>query len=748
MADRSENRPAGEGVDAMAKRRQGCGVLVASVIAAMAAGSVGAAEIKPTSSASAPDALAQGARYPMFASELKRVRKEVDAAMKAGIDVPVPKDPGGGRTHEQHKRNYTAIYGAGLLYRATGDKAYADYAGKMLLAYAKLYPGLGPHPAASNEAAGRLFWQSLNDAVWLVYSIQGYDAVREALSPQDRQTIEQNVFRPMAKFLSDDQPHVFDIIHNHATWACAAVGMTGYVLNDQAMVNKALKGLDGSGKTGFLRQIDELFSPDGYYTEGPYYQRYALQPFVVFAHAIDANEPGRKIFAYRDGVLLKAIQASVQLTYDGYFFPFNDAMPDKSLQTDELYQAVAIGYGVTRDPSLLSIAKWQGRTTLTAEGLEVARDVAADKAQPFPYASMLLRDGPNGEQGGLAIMRSDPSDRAEVLVVKNTAQGMGHGHYDKLNWILYDNGHPIVTDYGAARFLNIEAKDGGRYLAENNSWAKQTVAHNTLVVNEISHFGGKVKAASALAPRQIFFADAGATKISTAEMVGAYPGVAFRRTLAQVVVEGLTAPLVVDLLTVKGDKPAQYDLPLHFAGQIIDAGFPLQSNVGTRPVLGPAAGYQHLWVDATGTPDATNARLTWINDNRFYTWRMLPPAGASVILAESGANDPKFNLRREPVLIERVKGATDTTFVGVLEPHGAYDPSAETTKGSTSRIRALRHIRVADADVVSIELVDGRTVTLAVADDADAGREHKATIGGKAVTWKGHFGRFDSAGGK
>ena len=74
----------------------------------------------------------------------------------------------------------------------------------------------------------------------------------------------------------------------------------------------------------------------------------------------------------------------------------------------------------------------------------------------------------------------------------------------------------------------------------------------------------------------------------------------------------LTAPLVVDLLSVKGGKPAQYDLPLHFAGQIIDAGFPLQSNVGARPVLGTEAGYQHLWVDATGTPDAANARLTWI----------------------------------------------------------------------------------------------------------------------------------------
>ena len=61
-----------------------------------------------------------------------------------------------------------------------------------------------------------------------------------------------------------------------------------------------------------------------------------------------------------------------------------------------------------------------------------------------------------------------------------------------------------------------------------------------------------------------------------------------------------------------------------------------------------------------------------------------------------------------------------------------------------SRVKALRHARTADADVVSIDLVDGRTVSLAVADDADAGREHKVTIDGRAVSWKGHFGRFDT----
>lgn len=681
-------------------------------------------------------------RTPLFAAEVARMRETVDAAMKAGIHVPVPKDPGGGYTHEQHKRNYMALYGAGLLYRITGERAYADYARRLLLAYAKLYPTLGDHPAKANESVGRLFWQSLNDSVWLVYSVQGYDAIRDTLSAADRKTIDDNVFRRAAAFLSTGSPEMFDRIHNHATWACAGVGMTGYVLRDSRLVDMALKGRDGTGKSGFLRQVDELFSPDGYYTEGPYYQRYALLPFVLLAQAIDANDPAQGIFRRRDGVLLKAIRTTIQLTYGGTFFPLNDAMPDKSLNTDELYQAVAIGYATTKDPSFLSIAEGQGRTTLTPGGLAVARDLAAGKAQPFPFASALFRDGPQGEQGAIAVMRSGPEPDASVLVAKNSGMGLGHGHFDKLNWIFYDAGEPVITDYGSARFLNVEAKDGGRYLPENESWAKQTVAHNSLVMNETSHFAGKWRDGQKLAPKQLYFVSDAKAQVSTADMDGAWPGVRFRRTLIALPM-GKASPLVLDLLRATGDKPATWDLPLHYRGQITEIGFPHRSNAAQRPVLGKANGYQHIWVDATGTADTGEASLTWMLGKRFYTWHMLPPKGAQLILGESGANDPRFNLRREPLLIARATGAADASFVGLLEPHGAYDPSAETVVGSRSAVAKLVHARDGEADLVRIDFTGGRSIVLAIADSVDPAQAHRSTIDGRTIEWTGHFARFD-----
>ncbi|MEL6876361.1 MAG: alginate lyase family protein, partial [Pseudomonadota bacterium] len=216
---------------------------------------------------------------PLFASELDRARSFVDRMMKAGVVVPFPKDPGGGYTHEQHKQNFKVIYQGGQLYKLTGEQKYADYVRDVLLAYARLYPTLGEHPARKNsQGSGRLFWQVLNDAMWMVDSIQGYEAIRSSLSDADRKNIDDNLFRKAAEFLSTGSAVTFSKIHNHATWATAGVGMTGFVLGDKELVDIALLGLDKSGETGFLRQSELLFSPDGYYTEGPYYQRFALKP--------------------------------------------------------------------------------------------------------------------------------------------------------------------------------------------------------------------------------------------------------------------------------------------------------------------------------------------------------------------------------------------------------------------------------------------------------------------------------------
>lgn len=671
----------------------------------------------------------------LYKCEQAKSEAFVNEMIEQGIIMPAPADPGGGYTHEQHKRNYKAIYQAGQLYRITGDAKYREYVREMLLAYADLYPTLGPHPARKKQNYGKIFWQVLNDAVWLVHAIQGYENIRDELGEADRNKIDNQLFRNAAKFLSEESVATFDLIHNHATWATAGVGMTGYVLDDTDMVERALLGSDKSGEVGFLKQTDLLFSPDGYYGEGPYYQRYAIMPFMLFADAIERNEPERKIFEHRDGILLKALNTVVQLTYGGFFFPFNDAIRDKSLNTEELYHAISIAYNKTRDPALLSIAQRQGRTVLTPAGQIVSNDLAAGKAQPFAFKTILLRDGPNGDQGAVAIIRNGTGLRSSAMVIKNSSQGLGHGHFDKLGWQFYDNGNEIIRDYGAARFLNIEAKEGGVYLPENETWAKQTIAHNALVVDGKSHFDAKLGIAENYAPRQLYFSDKAGAQISSAQIDTAYDDVSMVRTMASLKVKGLDHPLIVDIMRANSDALHRYDLPLHYSGQIMRLGFDVNARSASRPILGSANGYQHIWVDAAGNAK-DNAFVTWLLEDRFYTWRLANGAGTQIILGESGANDPNFNLRREPVIIARNNGE-NTVFASVLEMHGRYDGAAEQTTKSDSQIKSISYEHIGDADVMMIETLSGDKTAFAVSYDRAAQKRHEVIYQGQKLSWKG-----------
>ena len=76
-------------------------------------------------------------------------------------------------------------------------------------------------------------------------------------------------------------------------------------------------------------------------------------------------------------VLFKAVDALVQSSYGGYFFPINDAILDKGLDTEELVAGIDIAYANTGDARLLSVAQSQMRVLLSPEGLQVAQALPA-----------------------------------------------------------------------------------------------------------------------------------------------------------------------------------------------------------------------------------------------------------------------------------------------------------------------------------------------------------------------------------
>ncbi|MEM6343525.1 MAG: alginate lyase family protein [Bacteroidota bacterium] len=707
---------------------------------------------------------AQLGQVPLFDSSLAKAKAEVDAAIAEGIQVPVPKDMAGGYTHEQHKKNFFMLQKAGAIFRITEEEKYAQYIRENLLAYAKLYPTLPIHPTDRSYATGKIFWQCLNDANWLVYVSQAYDCIYDWLPAAERQLIEKDLFRPFADFLSVENPQFYDRIHNHSTWGNAAVGMIGMVMGDEELIQRALYGLQENGhsgekydndgglirlpgqkESGFLAQIDHAFSPDGYYTEGPYYQRYAIFPFMIFARSMANNLPEQGIFSYRDSLLIRSVSALLNQTNAvGEFFPINDAQKGMSYFSRELVTAVDISYYFgDQDPALLSVAADQGRVILDESGFAIAKDLAKGQALPFIRLSQELTDGAKGDEGALGIIRPKNTDEELCLLMKYTAQGLGHGHYDKLSFSYYDGGDEIMQDYGAARWVNIDQKAGGRYLKENKTWAKQSIAHNTLVVDEKSHFGGVFKVANANhSEPYLFVTDAKAYQLASAKEQNAYPGIEMHRTMIMLEDESLRRPLLIDIFRVTAAQNAsqhQFDLPFYFQGQLMNSNFEYEISTTGPSVLGTSDGYQHLYQEAKGHSPQNTAWINCFNGEDFFTLYTAVDSTDELILARAGANDPLFNIRRDPALIVRKANQNQSVFLSALEMHGSYSPVTEIPLdpfGSLSGLEILWND--ADYTVVRIQHQSGTTWTFCIANrNTDKEKEHSMIIDGKNLLWRG-----------
>jgi hypothetical protein len=703
-------------------------------------------------------------KVPLFDATVQSVKQEVDAEIALGIDTPIPKDFSGGYTHQRHKLNFMIAQKAGALYQILQDDKYAKYIRDMLFQYETMYKTLPVHPQERSYARGKLFWQCLNDSNWLVYMSQAYDAIYETLSEQERDQLENNLFRPFADFISIGNPQFYNRVHNHSTWGNAAVGMIALVMNDDVLLQRAIYGIEDDGleiggkdndggfikvagqKAGFLANLEDPFSPDGYYTEGPYYQRYAMYPFLIFGLAMHNVKPEMQVFEHKDNVLLKGVDALLNLSdADGEFFPLNDGQKGMSYYTASLVTAVDIAYQYgNQNPQLLSIAEKQNEVLLDQSGLAVAMGIRDGKTQPFVKNSINLSDGPDGKQGGVGVLRYGNEDL--TLVFKYAAQGLSHGHYDKLSFSLYEKGDEVLQDYGLARFVNIGQKGGGNYLKENKTWAKTTIAHNTISQNEMMHFDGKYETASKHHSQLYFYDDANKdVQVVSATETNAYPGTKMHRTMAVIKSEGFEKPLLLDIMKIHSTTKNQYDLPFYFMGQVLSNNFAYDSPATLKP-LGKKNGYQHLYLEGKGKPSTSNTQFSWLGNGKYYTLTSATEQSDELLLTRLGAQDPEFNLRRDAALMIRRKDSDNTTFVSVIEPHGSYSPVSELSVNSNSNIAELKIVHDdTHYTAVAIKDVKGESSLFILSNmNASASLQHQLEIDGKSYQWKGAYHFTDS----
>ncbi|EPX4127218.1 heparinase II/III domain-containing protein [Vibrio alginolyticus] len=686
----------------------------------------------------------------LMGKSIEANRKELEAFMRLPLDVPGHGEAGG-YEHNRHKQNYTYMNLAGRLFLITQEEKYAQFVKDLLAIYAEKYLTFDFHVQKNTNPTGRLFHQILNEHCWLMFTSLAYSCVASVMTEEERTAVVKRIFEPMLDMFTVKYAHDFDRIHNHGIWAVAAVGICGLAIGKPEYLEMSVYGQDRDDTGGFLAQISQLFAPSGYYMEGPYYHRYAIRPTCVFAEVVHRHMPEVDIYNYKDKVIGNTVQAMLATAYPNGEFPaLNDASRTMSITDMGVQVAVSVyskHYGM--DDNILGMAKIQNAVWMHPCGLELSQ--AYDKAiadreigMPF-WPSVELNEGPTGNNGAQGFIRmQDKTGDVSQLVMNYGQHGMGHGNFDTLGITFFNRGQEVLREYGFCRWVNVEPKFGGRYLDENKSYARQTIAHNAVTIDEQCQNGFDVDRADSVHGLPHFF------KVEGTEINGMsafandhYPNTDMQRSVFMLNLDELEAPLLLDLYRIEGEGEHQYDYSHQYDGQIVRTNFDYQS-FGELSTLGDDFGYQHLWKVASGKVQDT-ALVSWLQNNTYYTWLGTSSSAKQngdneVIFTRTGANDPSFNLRSEPAFILRSKGES-TLFASVLETHGYFNEEFEQSVNARGQVKDIRVVGYnAVGSIVEIT-TEKSLVTVMISNvlGADDQTPHQVEMNGKTYSWNGFY---------
>ncbi len=171
-------------------------------------------------------------------------------------------------------------------------------------------------------------------------------------------------------------------------------------------------------------------------------------------------------------------------------------------------------------------------------------------------------------QKGLAVLRLGKDATAQAAILR-FGPSLNHGHYDDLNVNFFARGYEMSYDIGYS--LGSTHTQVG--------WAKQTISHNTVVVDERSHGGGQFGGSL-----HHFVDLPGLALAEGSSNVYAHAGVSVYRRLI-----GLVDGYALDVFRVEGGR--QHDLPFHS----LATGVSFENLTMGSPQAGSLAGKQHRW---------------------------------------------------------------------------------------------------------------------------------------------------------
>lgn len=507
------------------------------------------------------------------------------------------------------------------------NQAYAQKAAEILVKYADAYPGR--HTKSAGPDAGGIYWQSLDEAMYIIPLAQAYDLIydRGVLSDAQKQHIERDLFWECAEGLIKMGART-----NWGSWHLSAVGVIGLATKHQRYIDYAVKS--------FRAQMDDELGKDGLWPESVHcYHFFPLGGFIYLAEA--AANAGIDLYHYKGkkGVGLEEMfTAPIDYMYPDLRVPaINDGWFQAFLPAEQ-YVAAYHRFHLPQFAWALERCKVMGKEqekgwTVPARlwTLAVGEQIPDRVSQPA-FRSI------NFPVLGIAMLRHGPSDiDKDTMLSFDYGRHLGHGQLDKMGITLWANNRLICADYGTPGY-------GSAILP----YYTGTAGHNTVMVD------GKDQKQTTDS-KLLLFADTPQLKVACAATDQAYPGIDWRRTVAL----ADDYALVVDTLTSQTEH--DYDWLLHAEGDY--------AVVRAAKAEAKAGGYSNKYVTdvAAYAPEngAVYAARWQDNDATGLALQALCTSATQIYVAKTPA---ETGTRRVPLTVLRQHGKS-VRFVALLRPY-------------------------------------------------------------------------------
>lgn len=412
----------------------------------------------------------------------------------------------------------------GIVWSLSDDRRYADAARSVLMDYAGTYRSYPRHdnsgPTERNRDAGRAFSQILDESVWLINLVQGYDAIAMTLDKADRTRVIEGLIRPAADLVFARDVSARPILGNHQCWHLSAYALAALVTGDVDRLRESMEGLSGC-----RYQLANGILSDGCWYEGAwgyhFYTMQSLMPYFTALGNLGVKPPAnfKTMFDAPFG----------QMTPDGKLPAMNDSgrMSFEPGSKPELYE---LAWTWWRDPAHAAWLSCRERRNLQ---FALYGTPVPEKTQWRGSGSRLY------DASGVAVLRKD----RHYLALDFGPHGGWHGHCDKLNLLVWADGEMFAEDPGCV----------GYGIPLHWGWYRRSLAHNTLSVD------GDQAAADG---RLLGFCGSNDVLYVTADAGEIAKGVRVRRATA------LCGDLVFDCMTAMSDEEHLYEWTFHSRGTL------------------------------------------------------------------------------------------------------------------------------------------------------------------------------------